>query len=149
MVLKEIVDATPMSCLPHLKTKGRGFSKLFFLTGSHTCEVMELARGSQGKRLSLGIPLEGNSIGALLGNCFPHFYNFCQLMCRHLPNGLFWWAHPLQARSAQGSSSALRDATAEGLRRGLSLRERLGVCADQVPTGKDMGRVKQLQQPVL
>lgn len=62
---------------------------------------------------------------------------------------MFWWAHSLQAPSAQGSSSTLRDKTAEGPRRGLSLRDRLGLSADQVPTGKDMGRVKVFQQPVL
>lgn len=42
-----------------------------FVIGSHACgQVMELGRDNQGKRLFAESPLEGNGVGALLGNFF-------------------------------------------------------------------------------
>lgn len=76
MVLKEIVDAIPTSSLPLFKQM-EGVSQNSGFVISHACgQVMDLARGDQGKGLFSETPLEGNSPGALLRNYFPPFFNF-------------------------------------------------------------------------
>lgn len=65
-----------------------------FVIGSHACrQVTELARGDQGKELFLETPLEGNGLGALLGNSFPPFFQLLLVDVQVPP----WWpalVHP-------------------------------------------------------
>lgn len=83
------------------------------------------------------------ALGALLGNGFPPFCNFCQLVCRHLPSVLLCCAilSKLPLHQAPALVGGMQQPRGHGGDPVTDCWGRLGVCAGLVPLGKKLGRV--------